>query len=41
MKIKELKSFLEGKNMDFAFFYNLDSSKINPNMVYFAGYDGL
>ncbi len=41
MSIKDLKGFLEAKKIDFAFFYNLDSSKINPNMVYFAGYDGL
>src|SRR3989338_10393958 len=41
MSIADLKGFLEEKKLDFAFFYNLDSSKINPNMVYFAGYDGL
>ena len=41
MKIKEAKAVLEEKNLDFAFFYNLDSSRINPNMAYFSGYDGL
>lgn len=41
MKIKELKAVLDKKNLDFAFFYSLDSSRINPNMAYFSGYDGL
>ncbi len=41
MKIKGLKAVLEEKNLDFAFFYNLDSSRISPNMAYFSGYDGL
>lgn len=41
MKIKELKSILRKRHLDFSFFYNLDSSKINPNMAYFSGYNGL
>ena len=41
MRIKDLQDILEKKNLDFAFFHNLDSSKINPNIAYFAGYNGL
>lgn len=41
MKIKELQSFLKKKKSDFAFFYNSDSTKVNPNMLYFSGYNGL
>lgn len=36
-----MQDILEKKNLDFAFFYNLDSVKINPNIAYFAGYSGL
>lgn len=41
MKVKELKEILDKKKSDFAFFYNLDSVKVNPNLVYFSGYNGL
>jgi len=36
-----MQDILEKKNLDFAFFHNLDSMKINPNIAYFAGYNGL
>ncbi|MEK6869863.1 MAG: Xaa-Pro peptidase family protein, partial [Nanoarchaeota archaeon] len=41
MRIKGMQDILEKKNLDFAFFYNLDSMKINPNIEYFSGYNGL
>jgi len=41
MKIKEIQSTLERKNLDFALFYNSDSSRINPNLFYFSGYKGI
>ena len=41
MRIKDLQDILEKKKLDFAFFHNLDSSKISPNIKYFAGYSGL
>ena len=41
MKINEFKYILKQKNCDFAIFYNSDSTKINPNMFYFSGYNGL
>lgn len=36
-----MQHILEKKNLDFAFFYSLDSVKINPNIAYFTGYSGL
>ena len=36
-----MQDILEKKNLDFAFFHNLHSTKINPNIMYFAGYNGL
>ncbi|MEK6984654.1 MAG: Xaa-Pro peptidase family protein [Nanoarchaeota archaeon] len=41
MKINEFKSILEKKGVDFAVFYNSDSTRVNPNMLYFSGYNGL
>jgi len=41
MKINELKGILENNKLDFALFYNPDSTKISPNMFYFSGYNGL
>ena len=41
MKLNELKPILIKKRLDFALFYNSDSSRINPNMLYFSGYGGL
>ncbi len=41
MRIKDMQHILEKKKADFAFFYNLDSVKINPNIAYFTGYSGL
>ena len=41
MRIKDLQDILEKKNLDFVFLHNLDSMKINPNIAYFAGYNGL
>ena len=41
MKINEFKKIIENKNADFVLFYNLDSTKVNPNMFYFSGYSGL
>jgi len=41
MRISELKHILEKNKSDFAFFYNLDSTKINPNMFYLSGYSGI
>jgi Xaa-Pro dipeptidase len=40
MKIKEFQRILEDKGQDFALFYNL-GMEINPNMLYFSGYNGL
>lgn len=40
MKINEFQSILEEKKCDFALFYNSDSAKVNPNMLYFTGYSG-
>jgi len=36
-----MQDILERKNIDFAFFHNPDSAKINPNIAYFSGYNGL
>ena len=36
-----MAKILEKRNVDFAFFYNSDSSRCNPNMFYFCGYKGL
>ena len=41
MKISELSPLLEQKKCSFALFYNLDSTKTNPNMSYLSGYKGL
>ena len=41
MKINELRQILEKKSANAALFYSSDSSKINPNMLYFSGYKGL
>lgn len=41
MKINEFKKILESKKCDFALFYNSDSTRLNPNMHYFSGYNGL
>ena len=41
MKIKELNKVLEKKKANFALFYNSDSTRLNPNMLYFSGYKGL
>jgi Xaa-Pro aminopeptidase len=41
MKINEFKKILENKKADFALLYNSDSTKVNPNMLYFSGYSGL
>ena len=41
MKIKELKSVLDKKNSDCAILYCSDSSKPNPNILYFSGYSGI
>ena len=41
MKINELKGILEKKKLDFALFYNPDSTKTSPNMFYFSGYNGI
>lgn len=41
MKIREFQQILEKKRCDFALFYNLDSSRINANLSYFSGYNGL
>ena len=41
MKIKEFQQVLQKKNCNFALFYNSDSTKLNPNMFYFSGYNGL
>ena len=41
MKVREFQSILEKKNADFALFYNSDSSRFNPNMLYFSGYKGV
>lgn len=41
MKFKELNSILEKKGVDFAFFYNSDSTRFNANMFYFSHYNGL
>lgn len=35
-----MQDILEKKNLDFAFFHNLDSMKMNPNIAYFSGYNG-
>lgn len=41
MRINEFRAILESKKCDFALFYNSDSSKVNPNLHYFSGYNGL
>ena len=41
MRINEFKKILNGKNTDLALFYNSDSSRFNPNMLYFSGYKGI
>lgn len=41
MKIPNLFPILEQKKCNFALFYNSDSMKVNPNMLYFSGYNGL
>ena len=41
MKINEMKRVLEDNMLDFALFYNADSTKVEPNMFYFSGYKGL
>lgn len=41
MKINDIKDVLEKNKLDFALFCNLDSTKTNPNMFYFSGYNGL
>src|SRR3989338_325883 len=41
MRINEFKSILGKKRVDFAIFYNLDSSRYNANMLYFSGYKGV
>ena len=41
MKINELKLILEKKRAEAALFYSSDSTRINPNMLYFSGYKGL
>lgn len=41
MSNNNIKKILEQKKCDFALFYNSDSTKINPNMLYFSGYKGL
>lgn len=38
MKIKEFQCILEKKKIDFALFYNLDFSRLNPNLFYFSQY---
>jgi Xaa-Pro aminopeptidase len=40
MKIKEFRRILEEKGQDFSLFCNL-GMEINPNMLYFSGYNGL
>jgi Xaa-Pro aminopeptidase len=41
MGINHLFELLQEKNFDFAFFYNLESTGSNPNMIYFTGYNGI
>ena len=41
MKVNDVKDVLEKNKLDFALFYNLDSTKTNPNMFYFSGYNGV
>ena len=41
MKINELKVALEKKKSGCAVFFNSDSSRKSPNLLYFAGYGGL
>ena len=41
MRIKELQQELRKKKIDFSLFYNSDSTKSDPNMFYFSGYNGL
>ena len=41
MEAKELKGILEENKLDFALFCNLSSTRVDPNMFYFSGYNGL
>ncbi len=41
MRINDLKAVLKENKLDFALFSNLDSTKTDPNMLYFSGYGGL
>jgi len=41
MKINDLRLVLKKKKADAALFYSSDSTRLNPNMLYFSGYKGL
>jgi len=38
MKIKQFQDELKKKKIDFALFFNLDFSRLNPNLFYFSEY---
>lgn len=40
MRIDEFRQILGKKKADFGLFYNPDSTRCNPNMLYFSGYSG-
>lgn len=41
MKIRQFQGILWKKGIDAAIFYNSEFPRINPNIVYFSGYNGL
>jgi Xaa-Pro aminopeptidase len=41
MRLKEFRAELTKKSIDFAVFLNLDSTKVDPNLFYFSGFDGI
>jgi Xaa-Pro aminopeptidase len=41
MRLREFKAILEKKGVDFAVFLSLDYDRLNPNLFYFTGFEGI
>jgi Xaa-Pro dipeptidase len=41
MKVKRFQKVLKKKGVDFALLYNIDSTRLDPNLFYFSGYEGI
>jgi len=41
MRLKEFKAELAKKGVDFAVFLNLDTTRLDPNLFYFSGFEGI